>query len=194
MPIEIEAKMKLPDDLDLTDKLRQLDATPVYHVIERDAFFDTDDRHLFTADCAIRLRIRRHIDHDQSQSAWLTYKGARQEGQLKSREEIEFKIEGSDQAIQLFDRLGYKLNARYEKRRERWKLDGCFIELDQIPYLGRFIEIEGPTEVIIMQVRSKLDLDQFPLLTESYIRMLTQYLTEHNIKDCDILLPTEHSE
>ena len=41
-----------------------------------------------------------------------------------------------------------------------WKLGGCTVELDELPHLGTFVEIEGPSEAAILKVRDQLQLDR----------------------------------
>lgn len=186
MALEIEAKMPVEPSLDLEPLLRSLHAEPIYRVIERDAFFDDEAGSLRAADRGLRLRVRRLIDSDEPPTIWITHKGPLQSGDVKKRHEIEFAVDAAEPVIALFAQFGYAMTIRYEKRRDRWRLDDCWIELDQIPYLGRFVEIEGPDEATVMAVRAKLGLAGAPLLTDSYIKMLSRHLNEQHIADRDV--------
>ena len=54
-------------------------------------------------------------------------------------------VANDDDAIDAaFAALGYSRVLSFEKRRESWKLGGCNVELDELPHLGTFVEIEGP--------------------------------------------------
>ena len=66
----------------------------------------------------------------------------------------------------------------FEKRRESWKLDGCSVELDEVPYLGVYVEIEGPSEADVLRVREKIKLAEVPIIRTSYIAMLMTYMQE----------------
>ena len=44
--------------------------------------------------------------------------------------------------------------------------------------IGRFIEIEGPSEEVVVAVREKLGLADEPIIRSSYIAMLRTHLQE----------------
>jgi hypothetical protein len=56
------------------------------------------------------------------------------------------------------------------------------IELDTLPRLGQFIEIEGPSDDAVMQKREALGLAEAPLVRTSYAAMLTAYIREHDLR------------
>jgi adenylate cyclase class 2 len=97
---------------------------------------------------------------------------------LKSREEIELTVASSDDATQLLERLGFVRMLSFEKRRESWKLGGCKVELDELPYLGSFVEVEGPTDSGVLAVREQIGLSDRPIVRSSYIALLMGYLQE----------------
>jgi adenylate cyclase class 2 len=66
----------------------------------------------------------------------------------------------------------------FEKRRETWKLGGCKVELDELPYLGSFVEVEGPADQEVMTVRDRLGLSDRPIVRSSYIALLMGYMQE----------------
>ena len=105
-------------------------------------------------------------------------KGPQQQGDLKSREEAEVRVEAGDDAVAVLAALGYQPTLSFEKKRQSWELDGCKIELDEIPILGRFVEIEGPDPQTVMRVRQKLGLADRPLIKTGYITMLARHLKE----------------
>jgi adenylate cyclase class 2 len=177
MPVEIEAKMKLTDVPALRERLRSAGAQPAGSVLELNSFFDTEDRSLLAADQALRLRHKRDIATGK-ESCIITYKGPRQHGQLKNREENELGVSSDRDAIRLLKSLGYRQVIAFEKRRESWTLDGCSIELDEVPYLGWFVEIEGPSEQEVLRLRQTLNLHDAPILRASYVALLTTHLQE----------------
>lgn len=177
MPIEIEAKMKVPD-LDATrGRLSEAGATHLGISMETNTFFDREDRSLFAADQGLRLRHTRQLE-SKSEAFVITFKGPRQHGELKSREEIEINVDSGADATALLIRLGFRPVLSFEKRRESWSLDGCEVELDEVPYLGAYVEIEGPTDSQVMSVREKLHLSDRPLVRASYIALLMTHLQE----------------
>jgi adenylate cyclase class IV len=69
----------------------------------------------------------------------------------------------------------------YEKVRESWLLDDCRVELDQPPGIGLFVEIEGPSESSIQEVRAKIGLSDTAPVRESYVRLLMDFCDKNSI-------------
>ncbi|HEX7010951.1 MAG TPA: class IV adenylate cyclase [Phycisphaeraceae bacterium] len=180
MSIEIEAKMRLPDLEAIEHKLQEASAQWVTELMEVNTYFDTPQGQLKSTDQGLRIRLEQ--PSDAPPRVVLTYKGPRAHGQLKSRSEVELAVENERDAAQLLAALGYQPVLSFQKRRRRWQLDSCLIELDTLPYLGDFIEIEGPSEQAVLTVRQKLGLEDLPLISASYITMLQTHLREHHIR------------
>lgn len=191
MKIEVEAKVRVADHADLAGRLERLDAEPVATMLEHNIFVDSPDKRLHTGDRG--LRVRRIIADGQPETVTVTFKGPRHPGQLKSRREIEFDVSSEQAAIDLFAELGMHEVIRFEKRRERYRLDNCTIELDEVPYLGCFAEIEGPTGEIVLEMRERLGLGDLPLIKSSYVAMLTTYLEDHDIAGRDVTFASAHA-
>lgn len=177
MPVEIEAKMSVDSHDAVRARLRECGARPAGSHFEVNTFFDTDDRSLLAADEGLRLRLQRD-DATGKERHIITWKGPRQPGPLKSREELELEVDGADAAVRLLERLGYLRTMSFEKRRESWEFKGCRIELDEVPHLGRFVEIEGPDDRTVLSVREDLGLSHRPLIKGGYIKLLTSHLQE----------------
>jgi adenylate cyclase class 2 len=175
MPVEIEAKMSVESFDAVRAKLRELDATPAGAHFEVNTFFDTDASGLLARGEGLRLRLNRDAATGREDYV-VTYKGRRLPGPLKSREEIEFHASPGVAAAELFERLGYRRTLSFEKRRETWELGGCKVELDQVPHLGLFVEVEGPDEPTVLSVRARLGLSDRPIVKESYVALLTEHL------------------
>ncbi|MGB7159550.1 MAG: class IV adenylate cyclase [Tepidisphaeraceae bacterium] len=175
MGTELEAKMQVHDHAPLRERLREHDATRVGAVMEFNTFFDTPDRALLTSDKG--LRVRRACDFETGDERHVvTYKGPQQSGELKNREEIEIVADDGEQASLLLQRLGYAPTLSFEKRRETWRMGDCEVVLDELPQLGCFVEIEGPDEEAVLEVREALELDDRPLVKTSYIAMVDELL------------------
>jgi adenylate cyclase class 2 len=177
MAVEIEAKMTVESFDVVRARLCEVGAAgPVEH-LEVNTFFDTEDRSLLAADEGLRLRLDRLVAAGTSRHI-ITYKGPRRMGPLKSREEIEVEVSDPDAAASLVERLGYLRTLSFEKRRESWELEGCKVELDELPHLGKFVEIEGPDEASVMRVRERLGLASRPIVKSGYISLLMSHLQE----------------
>lgn len=181
MPVEIEAKMKLDDVTSLESRLAAAGAVHVTELLEVNTFFDTPRGDLKAADEGLRIRLERSTDGKHVE-ATITHKGPRAHGRMKTRDESEVVVGDARAAAELLTALGYVSVLSFEKRRRRWTLDDCRVEIDTLPYLGGFVEIEGPSEPIVLSVRRKLALDHLPMISASYISMLVTYLSEHAIQ------------
>lgn len=177
MAVEIEAKLKVDSLKLIVDKLIYLDAKEKGKVLELNIFFDREDHALQAADKGLRIRTNRDTTTGNVETI-VTFKGPRQHGPLKSREERELKIESAEDGTRLFEALGYAMTLTFEKRRNSWTLDNCKVELDELPLLGTFIEVEGPTEQAVLAVLDKLQMRHLPPVKASYAAMLTTHLQD----------------
>src|SRR5437867_3611891 len=187
MPIEIEAKMKVQNFDPILAALRDHAATSLGTHIQTDTFFDTPDRALLAADKGLRLRVALDLATNKTDSL-LTHKGPVGPGPLKKRQEIQTPIGDPHATARLLEQLGFIQWLRYQKRRQSWQLENCRIELDELPHLGRFVEIEGPSEAAVMNCREKLNLSSHTLIKASYVAMLTAHLQERGDRSTEILL------
>lgn len=181
MPLEIEAKMRLTDRAALRRRLTELDAEHVADLEEVNTFFDTPDGSLRASDQGLRIRLETDTANGVSR-AIVTHKGPRAHGKLKTRQESQVDVADGRAAAQLLTALGYVAVVSFEKRRQRWRLDDCLVELDAVPYLGDFVEVEGPSESAVETVRDRLGLANEPVLSASYISMLMTFLAENEIR------------
>ncbi|HEV2294645.1 MAG TPA: class IV adenylate cyclase [Tepidisphaeraceae bacterium] len=175
MPTELEAKMQVPDHEPLRRQLQAAGATRLGACMELNTFFDTPDRTLVAQDKGLRIRLTCDFATGDERHV-VTYKGPQRAGTLKHREELEFTADDGEQAALLLQRLGYGPTLSFEKRRETWRLDDCLVELDELPQLGCFVEIEGPDEEAVLSVRETLELADRPLVKETYIAMVDELL------------------
>ncbi|HVT89378.1 MAG TPA: class IV adenylate cyclase [Tepidisphaeraceae bacterium] len=180
MPTEIEAKMKVENLEPTRQRLRDRGAEQLSKAFETNIFFDTEKRELLAQDKSLRVRHERD-ERDGAEKVKITFKGPQLKGELKSRDERELKVENLGDALALFEGLGYRRTLTFQKRRESWKLEDCQIELDELPNIGTFVEIEGPNEQAVMQMRTLLELDQMPLIRRGYTALLTEDLKKRNI-------------
>lgn len=177
MALEIEAKMKVDDVDAVRAKLVQCGATRAEAVLETNTFFDTPDRALVAADRGLRLRRAKDLSSGDERFV-ITVKGPAHSGPLKTREEAEVNVDDGERAVAVLRALGYEPHLSFEKRRETWETGGCTVELDEVPILGRFVEIEGPDEPSVMHVRDALGLSGLPLIKTGYITLLSRHLKE----------------
>jgi len=185
MPIEIEAKMSVAGLETVRAALRAQGAERLGLTLETNAFFDTADRALLAGDEGLRLRTNRDVERG-CESHVITHKGPMQHGRLKSREEVELTVADPADAARLLGKLGFVRVLSFEKRRETWKLAACKVELDEVPHLGPYVEVEGPGEAEVLRVRAALGLADRPIIKTSYIAMLLNYLRERGQSPADV--------
>jgi adenylate cyclase class 2 len=181
MPVEIEAKIAIPDFAAIRRRLRKLGAKPQGKARELNRFYDTPGHHLRRVDQGLRIRTAWHSTEGTSHV--VTFKGPRQKGKYKSREELEFITDDPEATAAIFQKLGYILELAFEKRRESWKLGRCKIELDELPQIGKFLEVEGPGEAVIGGVLEKLGIQDKPSLTRGYASMVAHLLQKSKKKE-----------
>ncbi|MEM6553624.1 MAG: class IV adenylate cyclase [Planctomycetota bacterium] len=184
MIIEIEAKMKL-GDRDARDslvvRLHELSAARLGDFTESNTFFDTPEGRLKATDQGLRVRVVTP-DNGDPPHATITHKGPRAHGQLKSRSEHEVHITDAKAAAELLAILGYAHVLTFEKRRTSYKLGDCVIELDALPHLGEYVEIEGPSDEAVLEAREKLGLADLPLIKASYIALLSDHAKANDLR------------
>ncbi len=181
MATETECKIPVQTVDDLEARLRDLSAAPGGEFLQDDRFFDSPEHRLLKADEGLRLRSVRRLDTGGQVEHLLTYKGARRKAQLKQREEIELTVSDPDAMVQILDRLGLVLMLHLQKRRKRYRLGDCWVELDSLPLLGRFVEVEGPDADAVGRVAAELGLDLGRSITDSYASMLMEQVRQRGL-------------
>jgi len=142
---ETEVKFPVEDFEPVRQRLEQLRAEPLGTFLQDDRFYDFPDRRLLHGDCGLRVRTVTSSASDVSGLRHLlTYKGPRESGPAKRRLEIELAVSDPQAAAELLEQLGLQQILRLQKRRQRYRLNDCRVELDELPVLGKFVEIEGP--------------------------------------------------
>jgi predicted adenylyl cyclase CyaB len=175
MPQETEIKFKV-DDLRTTERrLQALGASYLGAVFQTDAYFDTPRKRLLAADSGLRLRTARCIKagvEPMKAGALLTFKGpARRGGKAKVRSEYQTRVDDPTAAAEILAACGLRPMLTIQKRRASYRLGRCRVELDRLPMLGCFVEIEAPGEGAILALAAKLGLRGEPIKTH-YVNLL----------------------
>ena len=89
----------------------------------------------------------------------------------------------------MLERLGLVRAIEYQKKRERWRLADCVVELDEPACLGLFVEIEGPTESSIRAVQEQLGLAALTHINASYVDMADAYCQAYDVFDRRLTMP-----
>ena len=180
MPLEIELKIKVDSFDGIIEKLRQIGADFEDNYRQTDYYFDDKADSLISSDRCLRLRKQ----HDHGNETFeLTYKGERQNHRFKARREIGLKLEKAEEMMEVFAELGYSQRLVFEKKRQTWRSGGCEIDLDQLPLIGNFVEIEGPDDKSIEAIQKKLGLEHLRHIEHSYAHLLEEKLVQLEKKD-----------
>ncbi len=174
MAREIEIKLRVDRHEPTRERLSALGAKCLGRFRETNVIFDHIDGSLRKKGCGLRVRESVSLD-DGTVACTFTYKGPRDPGVVKSREELEVSVDDFATLTSMVKAMGFVPILQYEKNRESWLLDDCRIELDEPPHIGFFVEIEGPSEGCIRDAQRKLALDQSELVQKSYVRLLADY-------------------
>jgi len=130
---------------------------------EDNLLFDDASRTLLAGGGVLRLRRT-------PTTALLTYKGPRSVRQgVRSRLEIETRVEDGDSMQRILEGLGYRPRFRYQKYREAYRLGRCEIVLDETP-IGVFLEIEGPPGSI-HRIAAALGRSRADYVLDSYVSL-----------------------
>jgi adenylate cyclase class 2 len=171
MCAEIEAKLKVESHEQIAGRLNELRADFLAEQSHTDCYFDDAGRTLTRSDRCLRLR---RLVIGRTQKTLLTYKGAKEKDEFKKRQEVEIEVGSGDSAERLLSVLGYERVLVVEKKRQIWRLGDCEVALDELPLLGRFVEIEGPDGEKIADVREKLGLSGLTHIGDSYASMVAE--------------------
>jgi len=178
MSTELEIKMRVEDFEPTRAALKNAGAEFLGRTQEVNSFFDRPENELLQSGSGLRIRMETPLEGGQRRTR-ITFKGPRPAADAPRRE-VEFMASDHDSAVELFEATGFAKILRFEKVRESWTLGGCEVELDELPELGRFVEIEGDTIEAIQEVRKTLSLQNHPLIKEGYAEMMgNKVLTEN---------------
>lgn len=162
---ELEIKISIGSDENLIkiyQQCTQLFGSPVSHLKQLDEYFDTSDGQLKKQDLVIRIR-----SNGEKQTIALKSPRVELPSGMTNRIELEFSTDGEQVRSQL---LNQGLDPVEVAEKEHWTFmyEDCEIVLDKLPFIGSFIEIEGPSELAIHKVVSLLQLTSHEVVRQNY--------------------------
>jgi predicted adenylyl cyclase CyaB len=177
---EVELKFLDPDLEQVRARLQEAGARLEQpRELETNLVFDDADHGLRNSRRLLRLRN----GHE------LTVKIPLEDPTYKSRQEINLDVAEGD--IEAFlAGLGYQVDWRYEKWREGWELDGMFVTLDELPFIGEVVEIEGDRDKIDSTAEN-LGLAGNRTSTANYEGLYREYADAHGIEGGDMTFAGE---
>lgn len=146
----------------------------LHHAAETDTYFDTPQGLLRRGDCGLRLRAAKLLKAGKGKftsEALLTYKGPRRrKGPIKRRAEVQTHVADAAACQAILKELGFASCLTVRKRRESYALGHALVTLDELPGVGRFVEIEAPNTRELQRAREALGLPDQPI-REHYVAL-----------------------
>ncbi|MFN2465867.1 MAG: class IV adenylate cyclase [Candidatus Dormibacteria bacterium] len=149
--------------------------------LETNVLFDDETASMASSDRLLRLR----------NGGELTVKIPVEDERYKARREITVQVSDGD-IEELLGGLGFRPTWRYEKYREGWDLEGMWITLDEMPFVGPVVEIEGERERID-GVAARLGLADVPTSTGSYRSLYDEYVARKGMERGDMTFSAEQA-
>lgn len=182
---EIEAKYRVKNFTGVEKALQAVGAKYLGTFLQTDSFYDKPGGELRKAGCGLRIRKLEVLQCPEGEQVdsrpVVTFKGpVKDQVNVKIRRELETKLDSAavlEEILQVA--AGFENVCTIQKRRISYRLGKCQIELDELPLLGFFVEIEGPEEDIENN-RKILGINTSHLNT-SYLHMLMEKRQELGI-------------
>jgi adenylate cyclase, class 2 len=166
MSHEIEAKFKVEGFTKVRRALRNAGAEYLGTVLQTDSYYDTAEHMLRGRHCALRIRAVRRLRSGKrplDARSLLTVKGPPKPGRsVKVRREVQTRLDDPDAVREIIDALGLKPTITLQKRRASYRLGEGLVELDELPLIGCFVEVEARADAHVLRIARKLGLECEP--------------------------------
>lgn len=167
MSSEIEAKYSVVGFDAIKRRLRTVGAEYLGTYLQRDEYFDTADRRLLDSGSGLRIRNRKKLAGPAGKEDLrpeITFKGPPSyQKRLKVRREQQSRLDNAEALVAVLDAVGLIQTMVIEKRRASYCVGRCLVELDELPVIGCFVEVEGACEREIHDVVELLELGGSPI-------------------------------
>jgi adenylate cyclase, class 2 len=154
LQVEIEAKFLDVDIEDIRERLNKAGAVLVHPMRSMRRVLIEEEHH--AADNSF-IRIR-----DEGDRITLTFKrrlNSDETSTIDSTHELETTVGDFDAAVGIFKEAGWEYTTFQESRRETWQLGEAEIVIDEWPWIQPYIEIEGPSAVVVKEATAALNFD-----------------------------------
>lgn len=165
---EIEAKVLEINRKEIEKKLKNVGAKKHGTIKMKAAYFDFPAGSLKKQGKVVRLRL-------EGKDAVFCLKCRKAKSKLKNMEELETKVENFNETKKMLLGLGLLQEREFSKTRTSYKLGKASIELDKMPGIPLFLEIEAPSEKLVIQTAKKLGFTQQQLLPWNVFDVLRHY-------------------
>lgn len=172
---ELEVKIALDSQEHfqrIFEKCQRLYGNPS-HLHQLDEYYDSHDNRLRQQDLVIRIRT-----HGNQQSIALKSPRVLTASGMSDRIELEFLAADAGKVHEQLHQQGLKAYEAIEKERWTFMHGECEIVLDKLPFIGFFIEVEGPSEEAIIKILQALSLSSSTPITKNYGELLRDRFQE----------------
>ncbi len=135
---EVEIKAKVDNFDAIRENLKKIGAIKKKELKMGDIYFKHPSRDFAKTDEALRIR-------NSNKNNFLTYKGPKLDELTKTRKEIEIEINEPRKLKNILLNLGFIQVPKIKKKRVIYEINQFQICLDDVDFIGKFVEIE--TEV-----------------------------------------------
>jgi predicted adenylyl cyclase CyaB len=166
--IETEKKIKVPDFKNIREKLIANKAKFLGVTKEINHLLETKDGKFQKNKVIFRVRINSGTNTGQLTIKMPAPDASAKKEKIKSMAEVvNENIKNPKKLLKTLELSGLKTNFIYRKKREDWIIGKTLICLDELPVIGKFVEIEGTIKTIKILAK-KLGLERYPSYTTSY--------------------------
>ncbi len=141
---EIEVKILEVNPAEIRKKLKALGAEKFFEGEVHSISYDYPDHRLEKA--GLMLRVRKAGDR-----AELCFKGKNESARFKAKEEIEVLTSSFEDTCTILERVGFKRLYEQTKKRECYRLGSVKYDLDMLPGIPPYLEVEAATEAAVEQ-------------------------------------------
>lgn len=146
---EIEVKILEINKDEIIKKLVELGAEKVFDDSIEAVYFDLDDNSLSENDRILRLRKK-------GEKAELTFKEGMSRDEAKIMKEFNTEIDDFESMKRILEGIGFKEFKQVKKRRISYLLGDVRFEIDTLPNIPTFLEIEAPSLAKLRESADKL--------------------------------------
>ncbi|MBU2476769.1 class IV adenylate cyclase [Candidatus Micrarchaeota archaeon] len=186
--IEIEVKHKIRNKKTAEKIRKKLKEISIHEKKEKEVnlVFDLPDSSFKKKGFLLRLR--------KDSENILTFKSpVKSKGKFKQRKETELKIKDFDRTKKLLEKMHFSPFFVYEKKREYFDFNGTEIVVDELPFIGFYMEIEG-TKKGIQETEKKLELKEKNRIIKNYLQLFLEYKKKHRLKEENMVFGQEKSK
>jgi len=176
MLFETEIKVKIKDNVSFEEIISKCRLNAQWvgdSIFQRDEYYDTKEELLKKLDMTVRLRI-------VNTKIKVALKGPRQftNKKMHKRIELEFTVFNENEIRTQISENELFATAIIEKRRWPFKIQNCEVVVDQLPFIGAFLEVEGDSAVSIDNILNILNLSQEDAVRENYMPIPVKSATQ----------------